>query len=230
MSSKKSHFDAELFGFLRQLAKNNRRDWFQANKGRYESHVRHPALQFISDFGPLLHQISPQFAADPRPVGGSLFRIHRDTRFSKDKRPYKTQVGIQFRHKQRRDVHSPGFYLHLQPGGSFAGAGIYHPDGSTLKRIRGYLAAKPDLWRHVIGDQRLARRFELGGDSLKRAPKGYDPDHPLIEDLKRKDFVVFSYLDDKAVTAPGFLTEFAGLCRDAAPFVRFLCGAVEVPF
>ena len=114
MPSEQTYFNRAFFRFLEDLKKNNQREWFQANKQRYEDEVRHPAQQFISDFGPQLHKISRHFLADPRASGGSMFRIYRDTRFAKDKSPYKTHVGIQFRHKQGKDVHAPGFYLHLE--------------------------------------------------------------------------------------------------------------------
>lgn len=230
MAVSERHFGPELFEFLRALRRNNRRDWFQANRERYEEHLRHPSLQFISDFGPRLRQISPHFAADPRPVGGSLFRIHRDVRFSADKSPYKTHVGIRFRHREAKQIHSPGFYLHLEPGACFAGIGVWHPDGTTLGRIRSFLIDHPEAWRRTIAGRRFGGRFDLGGDRLKRAPRGIDPQHPLIEDLKRKDFVAYAPLADEAVTAPGFLADYARDCRAGAPFVRLLCEAVGVPF
>ena len=96
--AKRAHFGPELFRFLRELEANNRKEWFQANRGRYEEQVREPMLAFISDFGPRLRKITPYLTADPRPVGGSMFRIHRDTRFSRDKTPYKTHAAAQFRH------------------------------------------------------------------------------------------------------------------------------------
>jgi uncharacterized protein (TIGR02453 family) len=223
-------FDTELFGFLRDLRQNNHRDWFQANKERYEEQVKHPALQFISDFGPHLRKISSNFMADPRPVGGSLFRIYRDVRFSKDKSPYKTAVGIQFRHKQCKDVHTPGFYLHLEPDACFVGLGIWHPDGKSLSRIRAYLADDPTRWKRTVGSKRFREQFDLVGESLKRAPKGFDPGDPLIEDLKRKDFIASTQLKESTVTAPGFLDEYARMCRTGAPFVRYLCSATDIPF
>ena len=136
----RAHFGPELFRFLRDLVKHNDREWFAKHKARYEEHVRDPMLRFIEDLGPVLQEIAPRFVADPRPVGGSMFRIHRDTRFSKDKSPYKTHVGIRFPHKAGKDVHAPGFYLHLEPGQVFFGCGVWHPDGATLARIRGSIA------------------------------------------------------------------------------------------
>ena len=223
-------FSPALFAFLRDLREHNDRDWFQANKGRYEDDVREPALEFVSDLAPALREISPHFVADPRPSGGSLFRIHRDIRFSRDKSPYKTHVGISFRHERGKDAHAPVFYLHLEPRSSFVGVGIWRPDGSSLRRIRDALVADPDRWRRVTGEESFSSVFRLEGERLKRPPAGYDPDHPLIEDLKRKDFIAAAGLGDRTVASAGFLDEYADLCRRGAPFVRFLCDAVGVPF
>lgn len=230
MPSRSPYFDRAFFSFLEDLRLNNQRDWFQANKQRYEDEVREPAQQFISDFGSELQKISPHFLADPRPSGGSMFRIYRDTRFSKDKTPYKTHVGIQFRHKQGKDVHAPGFYLHLEPGGCFAGVGIWHPDSAALAGIRAAIAEQPRRWKQISGSKRFSETFQLAGDSLKRAPKGYDPDHALIEDLKRKDFIAVANLDAKTVKNPDFLTHYSRLCKSGGSLVRFLCEAVDVPY
>ena len=233
MSTKKGqqpHFSPELFEFLRDLAKNNRREWFQANKKRYEEVAKDPALQFISDFGPHLEKISPNFLAIPKAVGGSLFRIHRDTRFSNDKTPYKTHIGIQFRHRDSGDVHAPGFYLHLEPKDVFVGIGVWHPDRESLARIRESIATDPSGWKKARDHRSFKRTYVLSGESLKRAPKGYDPDHPMIEDLRRKDFVGVARLNQKDVVAADFLRRFQSICKDAAPFMQYLCEAVGVLF
>ena len=224
------HFSPGLFAFLRDLGANNDRDWFNANKDRYESVVRQPALDFITDFGERLDAISPHFVADARTVGGSLFRIHRDTRFSKDKTPYKTNTGMHFRHENARDAHAPGFYLHLEPRNCFMGAGIWRPETAAVNEIRNQIAHERDRWVAATTSPDFADRFELGGESLKRPPRGFDADDPLIEDLKRKDFIAVQNLRQGDITKPGFIDHFAGECRQAAPYVRFLCEALDVPF
>jgi uncharacterized protein (TIGR02453 family) len=216
-------FSPDLFAFLSELREHNDREWFAANKARYEDELVEPARDFVEAFGPLLYEISPHFRADPRRVGGSLFRIYRDTRFSKDKTPYKTNLGLFFRHERAKEVPAPGFYLHVGPGECFCGAGIYHPERATSNRIRAAIAADPDGWRAARGSR------ELVGSALKRPPAGFDRDHPLIEDLKRKDFACVARLPDAAVTAPGFVEDYAQRCREALPLVRFLCGALDVP-
>ena len=129
-------FRPELFEFLWQLRRHNDREWFAKNKDRYQQVVVEPALLFIGSFAPHLAKLSPFFVADPRPTRGSLFRIYRDTRFSADKRPFKTHVGIRFSHSSGKDAHAPVFYLHLEPENCFAAAGVWHPDNRALTRIR----------------------------------------------------------------------------------------------
>jgi uncharacterized protein (TIGR02453 family) len=226
----KVSFTPELFAFLTDLRENNNREWFAANKHRYESALLEPALDFVADFAPHLEKISPHLLADPRPSGGSLFRIYRDTRFSKDKTPYKTNVGIHFRHERAKDAYAPGFYLHLSPGEVFAGGGIWHPDTATAVRIREAIVADPDGWKRSTRGRAFAKTFTLGGDSLKRPPAGFDPDHPYIDDLKRKDFFAGTTLTEQQATAPGFVAEYARMCRGAWPLVRFLCEALDVPY
>src|SRR2546423_4311299 len=181
-------FSPSLFSFLGELRDNNTREWFAENKARYVEHVQEPAIEFIAEFAPFLERISPNFRADARPVGGSLFRIYRDVRFSKDKTPYKTHVGIHFRHRSAGDAHAPGFYLHLEPGGVFAATGMWRPDAASARSVRNALAEDPRGWRRAAGGA-FGDRYHLIGDALKRPPPGFEANHPLIEDLKRKDFV-----------------------------------------
>ena len=225
-----SSFSPELFAYLRDLKRHNRREWFLENKARYEAAVKEPALQFIADFEPHLRKISPEFLAIPKAVGGSLFRIQRDVRFSKDKSPYKTHVGIRFLHRDARNVHAPIFYLHLEPGGSFAGLGVWHPEPPTLEKIRQAIAEDPRGYKKATEAARFRKRFALEGDSLKRPPRGYNPEHPLIEELKRKDFVGACPLDEKDIVKPGFDRRLGELFKDGAGYVRHLCKALGAPF
>jgi len=224
------YFTRKTFGFLRDLAENNNRDWFQANKGRYEEEVKEPALEFIRDFSAPLKALSPHFKADPRANGGSLFRIYRDTRFSKDKSPYKSFTGIQFRHDRGRDAHAPGFYLHLEPRQCFFGLGIWHPDGKTLRKIREGLVEDGDGWKKAISGKGFRSRLELSGDSLVRPPRGFDPEHRFIEDLKRKDFVAMARLSQEEVVGASFQKEFVKYCRAGAPFMAYLCKVLGFPY
>ncbi len=224
------HFTPALFGFLRELEQNNDRDWFAANKARYLADVRDPMLEFIAGFAPHLKRISGRYVADPRPNGGSLFRIHRDIRFSKDKRPYKTNAGAHFRHEAARDAHAPGFYLHIEPGGVFAASGVWHPDGPALAKIRDVIATDSAGWRRVTSAKALGPKGQLAGEALKRPPRGYDPEHPLIEDIKRKDFFALARFTEAEACAPGFMDDFAETCRTFAPLTRFLTRALDLPW
>ncbi len=223
-------FSPELFAFLRELGANNDREWFTANKPRFVADVQEPALAFVEDVGMRLPEISRHFVADARPSGGSVFRIYRDVRFSKDKSPYKTNIGIQFRHAQSRDVHAPGFYLNLEPDRVFMACGLWHPDRDTLHAIRTSMAAKPGRWRAVVKEPPFTDHFRLGGEALKRPPAGFDKDHELIEDLKRKDFIAYVDLSEEHAVAGDFLDQFLSLCADAGPFMRYLCDGARVQY
>jgi len=225
-----THFDSRLFDFLRELKSNNRREWFQANKERYREDVQAPMLRFIADFAGPLETISPHLVADPRPVGGSMFRIYRDVRFSKDKSPYKTHAAAQFRHREGKDVHTAGLYLHLESGVVHFGTGVWHPDGPTLRRIRQAIVDRPEAWKSAISDPGFTASHRLAGESLKRAPRGFPADHPLVEDLKRRDFVSMVDLPENEASEPGFLERFTESCRTAKPFMAFLTGAVGLEF
>lgn len=220
------HFGPQLFEFLRELKDNNERNWFEANRERYEAHVRGPLLEFIAAFGPRLKEISPRYVADARPSGGSMFRIHRDVRFSRDKRPYKTMAALHFRHERARDVHAPGFYLHLEPGEVFCAVGIWRPDQPTLEMVRGCIVANPDVWRAATSGRRFQTTYRFEGESLKCPPKGYDAGHPLIEELKRKDFVAVARFTEAGSCEPDFVERYAGACGVAAPFMEWITGAV----
>jgi uncharacterized protein (TIGR02453 family) len=222
------YFTDATFAFLEDLADNNERDWFKANQQRFVDHVQDPALAFIEDFASPLMKISPHLVADPRKVGGSLFRIHRDARFSKDKTPYKTHLGIQFRHvASKDDVHAPGLYLHIQPGACYAGAGLWRPATADAYAIREAIAADPAGWTRAAYGKRFTDTFSHSTeDTLVRVPKGFDPDHAYGDDLRRKDFVAGTSLTKKAVTSPTFLTDYTALARTAKPFMGFLCDAL----
>lgn len=217
-------FQPDLFEFLRQLKRHNNREWFTRNKERYQSVAVEPAMQFISGFAPHLEKLSPHFVADARPTRGSLFRIYRDTRFSLDKIPYKTHIGIHFSHESGKDAHAPVFYLHLEPDGCFAAAGVWHPDSRALTKIRMAIAAQPEQWK------KATRKLELEGESLTRPPKGFCSEHPLLEDLKKKDFVTSVALTEEQVCSPAFIKQFTAACRTMSPLVEFTTKALGFKF
>lgn len=212
------YFDRGLFDFLDGLRRNNKRDWFQKNKERFELDVKEPFLDFISDAGPRLRKISPNIVADPRPVGGSLFRIYRDVRFSKDKSPYKTHAGAHFQ-LGGKGTHGPGYYFHLEPGQCFVAGGIWMPDPEALQLIRQRIADKPADWKKAGGG------LDHGEEALKRPPRGFDADHPMIEDIKRKSFTGSRKLSNKQVLADDLMDSFISSCKEIAPLMKFLASA-----
>src|SRR5215467_8091628 len=224
--TKTSYFTSESFKFLRDLKKNNNREWFTKNKGRYEKHLIEPSVRFIKNAAPKLHAISPYIVADPKPFGGSLFRIYRDIRFSKDKSPYKTNVAMQFWHKKvGKNAHAAGLYLHLSPGQSFGGAGIWHPDTATLNRVRKMIVERPALWRRV-----RQTGLEIEGDSLKRVPVGFDSAHEFVKDLMLKSFTAGLSFKDSQVTSPKFLDVFVAAAKSLNPLNQFLSEALGLPW
>lgn len=223
-------FTKATLKFLDELATNNNRAWFAAHKPRYESLVREPAMEFIAAMAPALEQFAPHFRADPRKVGGSLMRVYRDTRFSRNKTPYKTNIGIQFRHALGKDVHAPGFYVHIATDECFLAVGSWRPDSAALGRIRDLIAQKPERWFSARDDKKFVAQWALSGDSLTRPPRGYAADHLAIEDLKRKDFVAIAPLSFADVTGSGLVTLAATRFAAAVPFMEFLCEAVGVQY
>jgi uncharacterized protein (TIGR02453 family) len=223
-------FEPTLFEFLEELADNNNRPWFQENKWRYEREVLEPCLAFIRAFQPRLGKISRFFVASDRRTGGSLIRIYRDTRFSKDRTPYKTNVGIRFYHELSRDMHSPGFYVHIAPDECFLAVGLWRPPPESVAEIRQAILARPDRWRRARDDKKFRRHFDLEGSSVKRPPPGLPADHPLLEDLKRTDFLGLHELNESDVLDEGFLDRVATRFFASRPFMRFLCDALKAPF
>lgn len=223
-------FPLEMLHFLEELSRNNHRKWFEKNRERYERCVRGPALAYIEAMAPRIEKISPHLRCVAKKVGGSLLRVHRDIRFSKDKTPYKTWVGIQFRHEAGKDIHAPGFYLHIDTEQVFAAAGTWHPDGDTLRAIRETIDEYPDDWRRAKSGKAFRERFRLAGDSLQRPPRGYGVDHPQLEDLKRKDHIAVADLDHDVVLQPEVVRTTADVFRASKKYMQFLCEAIGVDF
>jgi len=221
---KELRFTPGLFDFLRELKANNKKEWFDANKDRYVADVRDPLLAFIVAFRPRLLEISPYLVADPKPTGGSMFRIYRDTRFSKNKEPYKTTASAFFSH-QTGGKEGPGIYLHLEPESCFIGIGHWRPDPVARTRVTNAIAAKPDSWRDATSSKEFRKLLKMEGEQLAKLPKQYDPQHPFAEDLRRKDFIVISYFSEKQACAKDFIERFNDISRAAAPYLGFIVKA-----
>ena len=224
--AKQSYFTPETFKFLTELEKNNNKAWFEKNKARYEKDVKEPMLAFIEDFGFFLNSISPHFVSDPRPSGGSMFRIYRDTRFSKDKSPYKTWLAAKFNHiKESNDVHAPGFYLHIQTNDSLGGGGLWHPSPQDLEKVRDAIANKKADWKKVKDTG-----IKIEGEKLKKPPRGFDENHEFIEDLKQKDLYAGLPFTQKEVTSPDFMERYLQACKKVSPLIQFLTKSLDLPW
>lgn len=224
------YFTDKTFKFLRGLARNNEREWFQAHKEDYEQYLKLPFQRLITDVQPDLLAVSEHYRADPKGVGGSLFRIHRDTRFSNDKTPYKPWGGARFFHARNKQVEAPSFYLHVQPGRSFVGAGVWHPAPDTQRKIRQFLFDNPGSWKAATRSPTFQRRYVMDGETLVRPPRGFPADHELIDDIKRKDFVAGAPLEDSVILGPKLRQTMAEHFRGLAPFVDYLCAALDLEF
>jgi uncharacterized protein (TIGR02453 family) len=221
----------DFFAFFKELAANNERGWFEANKERYKASVVAPLSDFITAMAPRVAKISKHIVCDPRPNGGSMFRIYRDVRFGKDKSPYKTNAGVQFRHALGRDAHAPGFYVHFATDEVFFGGGIWMPDSEPLNNVRRAIADDAKAWKKVVEDNGFAKAFKgLEGEALVRPPKGFDPEHPFIGDIKRKSFFAMHESSVKVATSAALIDEVDGAFRAARPLMAFLCKAVGAPF
>jgi len=226
-----TYFSEASFKFLRGLARNNDKVWFNAHKQQYEDHVRRPFLRLLTDLQPDLAQISGHFRSDPKTVGGSLFRIYRDARFSTDKSPYKNWQGARLYHERRKQVPAPSFYVHLQPNESFVGAGLWHPEPDTQRRIRHFILDNPGSWKQAAHAPALRRRFEMEQtEKLVRPPRGFPADFEFIDDLKHKNFVFWRSLDNATMTAPRLRQTLAADLAALAPFVDYLCAALDLEF
>ena len=225
-----SYFTAESLGFLRGLARHNEKTWFEAHRGDYERHVKEPMAELVREMDVRLSALAPEITGDPK---RSMFRLHRDIRFSKDKSPYKANAACWFFHKRagsrvgsEAEEGSAGFYFHLEPGRSMIGGGLWMPPKNSLGKIREAIAEKPRVFESVA--RTLEKRFD-GLDTehmLKRMPQGFPETHPAAKWLKYQSFVSGRVIPDARVTGPQLgrvlEQEFCALL----PLVRFLNGAI----
>jgi uncharacterized protein (TIGR02453 family) len=225
-------FTPAALRFLRALARHNERPWFEAHRHEYEACVRAPMRELIEEMDVRLARIAPEIIGDPR---RSMFRIHRDIRFSDDKSPYKTNAACWFYHRDgSRGVGreatggGAGFYFQVQPGNCFLGGGMWMPPKPALNRIRDAIAEDPQRLERIVTDPRVRRRFGgLDEDAmLKRLPRGYPPDHPGAKWLKFQSFTLGRGLTDAQATSarlPALLeADFALI----VPLVRWINGSL----
>ncbi len=217
-------FPPEAFTFFRGLKNNNNKKWFDGHKSMYEEAVKEPMIRFIMNMGEELYRFAPNFIADPR-MNGSLYRIYRDTRFSKNKEPYKTHSAATFWHADGRKHNCAGYYFHFNDREFMIGGGIYMPETMNLSKIRRYIAARPEEFRDIITERQFKKNFgEIWGESLSRPPKGFPKDHPMIQYVKMKQYLV---LVEGKVQRDIFQTRkifdyTVSLFQSMTPFIAFL--------
>ncbi len=214
-------YPREGVAFLRNLKRHNNRPWFEKHRDQYENDVKLPMLSLIAALRPDFQRFGPEFDLNPKRC---LFRIYRDVRFSKDKRPYKTHVAAHFVLRGRpKGVGGSGYYLHIEPGEVFLGGGIYMPDGDQLKKIRRGLIARSDEFLGIIQDRQFRKLFgNLEGERLSRIPQGFPPDHPMGEWLRLKQFFVGLGWKEERCYSPKFASAAAAVFETASPLVRFV--------
>ena len=226
-----TYFTDKSFKFLRSLARHNERAWFLDHKADYDAHVRAPFQRLLTDLQPIVAEISAHYRSDPKPVGGSLFRIQRDTRFANDKTPYKTWQGARLLHARSKQVESPLFYLHLQPGNCFVAAGLWHSPSPVQRQVRQFIVDNPSGWKAAAHGAAFRKRFDLDdSEMLVRVPKGYPDDFPYRDDLRRRNFVAERAIDDDTMLGPRLKQELAKDLAGLAPFVDYLCASLDLEF
>jgi uncharacterized protein (TIGR02453 family) len=226
-----AYFTDKAFRFLRALGRHNERAWFHAHKADYETHVRVPFQRLLADLQAPLLEVSGRYRSEPKGIGGSLFRIQRDTRFSGDKAPYKTWQGARLFHERRKQVPAPSFYLHLQPGNCFVGAGLWRPEPATQRQVRQFIFDNPGGWKAAARAAVFRRRYDLDGeDMLVRPPRGFPADFEFIEDLRHRNFVASRWIDDSVMLGPRLLPVLAKDLQALGPFVDYLCASLDLEF
>ena len=227
---KPSPLTFDLFDFLSDLACNNQREWFAEHKQKYLDEVLYPAVELCSQLQKPLRKVSRHLVVKPTAHQGSVMRVYRDTRFTRDKSPYKTNVGISIRHQDASDLHAPGLYLHLEPRNCFIGCGCWKPDRKSLSLIRKRIAEHSSDWRRVLNAINKKSKFEIAGEKLKRGPRDLPKDHPCIEDLKRTDFILVENIPEESFVHSNPVPFLIERFRSAKPWMRFICEAMQLDY
>ncbi|MFC1481278.1 DUF2461 domain-containing protein [Candidatus Neomarinimicrobiota bacterium] len=226
-----SPFTVEIFDFLRDLKANNNKVWFEANKDRYHQYGRDEMVKALIELQADLSTFAPQIEIIPKTVGGSLHRIYRDLRFSKDKTPYKTHLLAHLRHRQREKSRGLGFYLHIEPEGSIVAGGIWHLEPKDALLVRKKIVDHPDRWEAATRSPGFLRLYgSVNGEQLQRVPKEFDDDHKFAADLKRKAFGGMAYLTDDQILGPDCIPLVVDYFKTATPIMHFMADVFDLPW
>ena len=220
MSTTFAGFPEQMLTFFRGLKRSNRREWFQPRKHLFEEHVKEPMVQLIEALNGELAKFAPEYVTEPR---DAVFRIYRDTRFSPDKTPYKTHIAASFARRGGERLCAGGFYFSVSSDQIEIAGGIYHPLPDTMLLVRRHIAENFEELRRILTDKKLRRHLgELQGGELSRAPKGFDPTHPAIDLIKKKDWVLAATLEPSLALTPRLHREIADRFRMMVPLINFL--------
>jgi uncharacterized protein (TIGR02453 family) len=213
-------FPAAGLSFLRKLKRNNRREWFLQHKETYEETVHQPMIALVNALAPEFARFAPEIAANPKV---SLYRIYRDTRFSKDKSPYKTHTAAGFSHRGLGKNEGAGFYLHITPSEFLIGGGLYRPDPEDLAAVRHHIALHYKRLTSIVNARAFRRLFGgISGEQLVRVPRGFPADHPAADYLRHRQFLASRLMPSEIVTTPQFGGIVLETFRALHPFLRFL--------
>lgn len=217
-------FTAESLRFLRALTRNNRREWFHAQRARYDAHVHAPMVAIVEQLAVDFKKAAPDFVADPKI---SLFRPWRDTRFSADKKPLKTNVAAVFPHRALGRMQGAGLYFEVSPEQVWVGGGLYQPDAATLHVVRTYLLDHHRTLSKLTSAAAFTKTFgTMRGDRVSRMPRGFDPEHPAAELIMHKQFLAWREDAPVFATRADFYAELLATFKAMAPFVAFLNGPI----
>lgn len=215
----------QILSFLRDLAQNNNRDWFNTHKSRYQDSLEHfrqftgELLSGIAGFDPSVGNLDPKDA---------IFRIYKDVRFSKDKSPYKTHFGSWMAKGGRKSTDA-GYYFHLEPEKSFLAAGVWMPPKEQLKLIRQEIVYRPEAYLEVTNDPMMKNRYERGGkeDMLKKGPADFPKDSPMLEEIKYKHYVYSRSYSDTEILDNKLAERAAEDYKGLYPLVDYLNHAMS---
>jgi uncharacterized protein (TIGR02453 family) len=213
-------FSDEMVKFFRGLKRNNRREWFQPRKHVFDEQVRGPMMLLVEALNADISKFAPEFVTDPKKA---IFRIYRDTRFAADKTPYKDHIAASFFRRGTEGLSTGGFYFSVSHETIEVAGGIYHPMPDTMLQVRTHIADTHEELQRILNNKKTRNLVgELKGSELTRAPKGFDPEHPAIDLIKKRDWIYDVSLDAALVTTPKLQREVADRFRAMAPLIDYL--------
>lgn len=213
-------FPPEALQFFRGLARHNNRDWFQPRKPIFEEQVKRPMMELVEALNARMRRFAPDYVTDP---DKAIYRIYRDTRFSKDKTPYKDHIAASFRRRGAGPRQDGGYYLHVSHKEVAVGGGVYMPEPPALLGIRQHVAARHQEFSRILAARPVRRLMgDLQGGQLTRVPKGFCADHPAANLLRFKDFILYVTLPPELATTPQLFDEVISRFRVMKPFLDFV--------